>query len=183
MKGAIFFSGKYGSTEQYANWIGEATGLPVFDIEDTHPDPSHFDFIIVGSSVRYFRLTIRKWLRANMPKLEDKARILFSVSGAGPGDELDKWVANSLPVELASKLIHIGLRGRLDHSKVSWWVRQLLWIGSLFNPDPQASKEERYGFDYVDKDSIKPIVELIRQLIHPKLPNVEIAQQEILILE
>ena len=40
--GAIFFSGMYGSTEQYAQWIGEATELPVFDIKDTHADPSKY---------------------------------------------------------------------------------------------------------------------------------------------
>ena len=28
MKGAIFYSTKYGSTAEYAGWIGEATGLP-----------------------------------------------------------------------------------------------------------------------------------------------------------
>jgi len=40
MKGAIFFSTKYGSTAQYAKWIGEATGLPVFNIKVTNADPS-----------------------------------------------------------------------------------------------------------------------------------------------
>jgi hypothetical protein len=58
---------------------------------------------------------------------------------------------------------HVGLRGRLDHSKVSWWVRQSLYIASLFNPNPEASKDERYGFDYMDKSSIEPIVEIIQR--------------------
>ncbi len=163
MKGAIFFSGKYGSTEQYAKWIGEAIGFPVFNIEDKNADPSQYDFIILGSSVQYFRLTMSKWLRVNFAKLKGKAKILFSVSGAGPGDELEKWIAGSIPSGKLSEIKHVGLRGRLDHSKVSWWVRQLLWIGSLFNTDPQARKEERYGFDYVDKDSIKPIIDLVEQ--------------------
>ena len=33
MGDAILFSGKYGSTKQYANWISEDTELPVLDIK------------------------------------------------------------------------------------------------------------------------------------------------------
>ncbi|MBT8302785.1 MAG: flavodoxin domain-containing protein [Maribacter sp.] len=163
MNGAIFFSGKYGSTEQYANWIGEATGFPVFNIKDPNADPSKYEYLILGSSILYFKLSIRKWVRANLPMLKDRSKILFSVSGAGPGDKLNRWVANSLPSGLASQMEHVGLPGRLDHSKVSWWVRKMLWIGSLINPDPEARKDERYGFDYVDKESIEPILEIVRQ--------------------
>ncbi|MFD2724674.1 flavodoxin domain-containing protein [Hyunsoonleella rubra] len=163
MKGAIFFSGKYGSTEQYANWIAEATGLPVFDIKDTNADPSEFEYLLIGSSIIYFKLTIRKWIRANLSKLEGRPMILFSVSGAGPSEKLNRWVANSLPSGVASHFEHVALRGRLDHSKVSWWVRQMLRIGALFNSDPEASKDERYGFDYMDKESIEPIIKMIQK--------------------
>ena len=51
MKGAIFFSSKYGSTEQYAHWIGEATGLPVFNVKDETADPGNYDFLILGSPI------------------------------------------------------------------------------------------------------------------------------------
>ena len=163
MNGAIFFSGEYGSTEQYANWIGEATGFPVFNIEDANADPTMYDFLILGSSIVYFRLKIRKWIKVNLSELEANSKILYSVSGAGPSAKLDRWVASSLPSKLASHMEHVALRGRLDHTKVSWWVRQILWMGSLFNPDPDARKDERYGFDYVDKASIEPILKLIEQ--------------------
>lgn len=163
MKGAIFFSGKYGSTEQYANWIGEATGLPVFDIREVGADPSEYDYLILGSSIIYFKLTIRKWAKANLAKLKGRSKILFSVSGAGPSDKLNRWVSKSFPSVLLSQTEHVALAGRLDHSKVSWWIRQILWVGSLINPDPAASKEERHGFDHVSKESIAPIVKMIKQ--------------------
>ncbi|RAJ11512.1 flavodoxin domain-containing protein [Arenibacter echinorum] len=164
MKGAIFFSGKYGSTEQYANWIGKATGLPVFDIKDAHAaDLSEYDFLVLGSSIVYFKLTIRKWASANLSKLNGRSKILFSVSGAGPSDKLERWVAASFPSQLLTQMEHVALRGKLDHSKLSWWLRKILWMGSLFNPDPQARKEERGGFDYMDKSSIEPILKIIEQ--------------------
>ena len=163
MKGAIFFSGKYGSTEQYAKWISEATGLPVFDIKDTNADPSKYEFLILGSSILYFRLTIRRWAATNLAKLEGMSKIIFSVSGAGASAKLNRWVKASLPSGLLSQMEHVPLGGKLDHSKVSWWIRQILWIGSLFNPDPQARKDERVGFDYMDKSGIEPIIKMIQR--------------------
>jgi len=163
MNGAIFFSGKYGSTEQYANWIGEATGLPVFNIKDSNADPSKYEYLILGSSISFFRLTIRKWVKANLADLKGRSMILFSVSGAGASAKLNRWVSDSLPSGLLSQMEHVGLHGRLDHSKLSWWLRKILWIGSLINPDPDARKDERHGFDYVNKESIEPIIKLVRQ--------------------
>lgn len=168
MNGAIFFSGKYGSTEQYANWISEATGFPVFNIEDPTADVTKYDNLILGSSIIYFKLTIRKWIASNISNLKGRTKILFSVSGAGPSAKLERWVARSLHPDLKSKVRHVALRGRLDHTKVNWWVRKILWMGSLFNRDPEASKDERYGFDYMDKHSIKPIVEWADRLKNPQ---------------
>lgn len=171
MNGAIFFSGKYGSTEQYANWIGEATGFPVFDIKDPNADPSLYEYLILGSSILYFRLSNRKWIGENLSRLNGRSKILFSVSGAGPSAKLNRWVAKSLPAGLASQIEHVALRGRLDHSKVNWWVRQILRVGSLFNPDPEASEDERYGFDYVDKESIAPILKRVKQYKDSNVPE------------
>lgn len=163
MKGAIFFSGKYGSTEQYGQWISKATGLPVFDIKDPSVDPAKYDFLVLGSSILYFRLSNRKWIKENLDTLEDRAKVLFSVSGAGPGKKLERWVVKSVPVELLSKMEHIALRGKLDHSKVSWMVKIILWMGSLFNSSSEGRRDERYGFDYMDKSSIEPIVKLVQR--------------------
>jgi len=163
MNAAIFYSGKYGSTAQYAHWIGEATGIPVFDIKDPDADPLKYEYLILGSSIIFFKLTIRKWARSNASILKGRSKILFSVSGAGPSDNLERWVAASFPATLLSQMQHVALRGRLDHSKLPWWFRKFMWVGSLFNADPQASKEERYGFDYVDKESIAPILKTIQR--------------------
>ena len=71
MSGAIFFSGKYVSTEQYANWAGEATRLFEFDIKDTCVDFSKYEFLVLGSSILYSRLTNGKWARVNLNYLRE----------------------------------------------------------------------------------------------------------------
>lgn len=163
MNGAIFFSGQYGSTAQYSDWIGEATGLPVFDVNDANADPSKYDFLILGSSVIIHKLTIQKWVKKNLASIENKPVVLFTVSGASAGPKLDGWITDSLPADLISQMEHIALRGKLDHKEISWWTNFILTIGAWKNDDPVAKKEELEGFDFMDKSSIEPIQKLVQQ--------------------
>ncbi len=163
MNGAIFFSGQYGSTAQYANWIAEATGLPVLDVNDANTDPSKYDFLVLGSSVMIHKLKIRKWVQKNLASIKNKPLILFSVSGASAGPKLDGWIADSLPANLISQMEHVALRGRLDHREISCWTKFILTIGAWKNDDPQAKKEELEGFDYMNKSSIEPILKMVKQ--------------------
>lgn len=171
MNGAIFFSGQYGSTAQYSEWIGEATGLPVFDVNDANADPSEYDLLILGSSVIIHKLKIRNWVKKHLASIENKPLILFTVSGAASGPKLDGWIADSLPEDLISQMEHVALRGRLDHRDISWWTKLILTTGAWKNDDPVAKKEELEGFDFMDKSSIEPIVKRVQQFqSNPKGP-------------
>lgn len=161
MSGAIFFSGKYGSTAQYANWIAEATELPVCDVNDANADPANYDFLILGSSVIIHKLSIRKWVNANMASIADRPTLLFTVSGAPAGQKLDGWIAASLPEKLISGMDHVALGGRQKPEELSWWDRLILIIGAWKNPDPVAKRQELEGFDFMDKSSIGPILEWV----------------------
>ena len=161
MKGAILYITKYGSTAEYAQWIGEATGLPVFNVKDKNADPSKYDFLVLGSPIIYYKLKIHKWIKSNKDIINNKPIILFSVSGAGPSEKLDKWLKKSLSKEITSRMLHVALKGRQIPSELTLYDRTMLIIAGLKNPDPQARKEELKGFDYMDKSSIEPIVKLI----------------------
>ena len=163
-KGAIIFSTKYGSTAQYASWIGEATALPVFDIEDDDVPLSDYDFLVIGSPIIYHKVHNWKWVRANLAELEGKPIIFFTVSGAPAGAKLDGWIANSLPQDFIERMHHIVLRGRQNPRELSWWDRLMLIIGSMKNPDPVASIEEREGFDFMDEASIEPIIRQVQRI-------------------
>ena len=163
MKGAIFYASKYGSTGQYADWIAEATGLPVFHIKDSKADPSRFDFLILGAPILYYKLHNHKWVKRHLNDIVNKPVIFFSVSGAPAGEKLDGWIADSLPSQLISKMYHVALRGRQIPKQLTWYDRILLIIGGLKNPDPVARKEEMKGFDYMDRSSIAPIVTLVEE--------------------
>ncbi len=163
MKGAIFYTSKYGSTQQYAKWIAEATGLPIFDVREDTADLQQFDFLIIGSPIMYFRLSIRDWIKKNMSVLETKPVIFYSVSGAGAGKKLDGWVEKSLPEKLTSKMHHVALRGRQIKEYLSAYDKIMLVIGAMFNRDKVAREHELKGFDFMDKSSIGPILQIVEK--------------------
>lgn len=163
MNGAIFYSTKYGSTAEYANWISEATGLPVFNVKDAKADPSKYDFLILGSPIIYYKLTIHKWVKKHLKSIDKKPIIFFSVSGAPAGEKLDGWIGNSLPKYFIVNMDHVALQGRQKPDQLTLYDRTMLIIASKFNKDPKARKEEFQGFDFMDKSSIQPIVELAEQ--------------------
>ena len=164
MNGAIFFTSRYGSTAQYARWIGDATALPVFDIADANADPSRYEFLVLGCPVIYHTLTIRKWVKRNLEQIDTKPIILFTVSGAPAGQKLNGWIADSLPGHFIARMNHVALLGRQNPNDLNWFDRIMLVIGGLMNRDPVASREEMKGFDYMDKSSIEPVVKLVQQI-------------------
>jgi menaquinone-dependent protoporphyrinogen IX oxidase len=163
MNGAIFFSSKYGSTAQYAQWIGEATGLPVFNVKDDTIDPGKYDFLILGSPVIYFKLSIRKWVKRHLDNIENKPIIFFSVSGAPAGEKLNKWIADSLPESFISNMHHVALRGRQIPEELTYFDWIMLKIAGLANSDNEARKQEFEGFDFMDQSSIEPVLKLAEE--------------------
>lgn len=163
MNGAIFFSTRYGSTAQYAKWIGEASGLPVFNVKNAEADPAKYDFLILGSPVIYYKLIIHKWVKRHLAILNCKPIIFFSVSGAPAGPKLDGWIADSLPGDFISNVHHVVLRGRQIPEELTWYDRIMLKIAGLTNKDREAGKQETQGFDFMDKSGIEPILKLIQQ--------------------
>jgi hypothetical protein len=114
--------------------------------------------------VVYHKVMFHRWVKRNLDDILGRPTVFFSVSGAGAGSKLDGWMADSLPAAFISHADHVALRGRQNPRELSRYDRIMLIIGGLKNPDRQAAKEEMHGFDFMDKDSIGPIVEKIREL-------------------
>ena len=164
MKGAILYRSKYGSTAQYANWMGEASALPVYDLDETRPSLAELDFLVLGCPVIYFKPTIHRWVKRNLSDILGRPTVFFSVSGAGAGPKLDGWLEKSLPASFMSHVTHVALRGRQDPHELNRFDRTMLIIAGLFNRDRKAARDEMHGFDLMCKSSIEPIVEEIQHL-------------------
>jgi len=170
MKGAIFFTGKFGSTHQYAQWISEQTSFPVFDLNKEHPDPSPYDLLILGSSIMLSKPTIRKWLTAFWPIIKNKKVLLFTVSGTKPGHpDLQKWLHNSFSKEIIENIDYIPLRGRLNLEELPWFTRLILKLGAKVEKNQETKQRMREGFDYVVKSNIFPILKWVSEKKERKL--------------
>ena len=163
MHGAVYYDSKYGSTRQYAEWIGEATGLRVHSIDDGPPDPAEYDYLVVGSPVIYFRLSARRWVKRHAAGILSRPTLLFTVSGAPAGPKLDGWIAKSLPGRVVDHVDHVALQGRQRPAELTRFDRYMLKVGAMFNRDPQARQEELQGFDYVDRSSIAAVVSWVHE--------------------
>ena len=160
MKGVILYMGRFGSTRQYAHWIKEATGFPVFNVKKEKPDLNKYDLLIVGSAIMISKPTIRKWLKKHWPEIKEKPALLFTVSGAAPDDpDLQKWLHNYIDREIIDKITYIPLRGRLNIKELPWLIRLMLKMGAKQEKDPEIKKRMEEGFDYLDQSSTLPIVE------------------------
>lgn len=170
MKGAIFFSGKFGSTKQYAQWISEQTSFPVFDLNKNNPDPTDYDVLVLGSSIIIMKPTIKKWLTAFWPVIRNKPILLFTVSGTNPGHpDLQRWIHQSFSNEILMNITHIPLRGRLNLKELPWITRQILKFGAIVEKDPETKQRMKEGFDYVVKSNITPILKWVSQVNEKKL--------------
>jgi menaquinone-dependent protoporphyrinogen IX oxidase len=164
MKGAIYYSSKFGATRQYAEWIKEETGYPMFDIKEDPPHPDQFDLLVLGSSIFVGSLTIRKWLKAKWNEIQNKSIILFSVSGTEPGQsELNMYLENSLSEEIRKTVAYVPLRGRLRIRELPWWLRFLIRLASRLESDPYTKARMKDGFDYMDKENIQKITLLVEK--------------------
>lgn len=164
--GAVIFAGKYGSTQQYAEWIGEELGIPVFDINKTNPNLEKYDTLILGSAIYIGKYFIKKWMDRNWRILANKKIILFTVSGTPPNHpEIQKYFDLNISKNRQEKIEYFPLRGRLKIEDLNWFMRLFLKLGAMVEKDVEARKRMKEGFDFVSKKNIEPVVEACRELM------------------
>ena len=172
MSGLVVYSSKYGSTREYAEWIGGELSFPAVpcaDAKRTQLEAS--DLVILGSSVNMGSLTIKSWIRKNWPVLAAKRLILFTVSGTPPSDEkkLRETLAASLAPEMIGRMQWFPLHGRIRFAALPPLLRFMLKAfsgkqdaagGAAAGGGPDALQE----FDDVRRENIAPIVKAARAI-------------------
>lgn len=161
MKGIVVYGGKYGSTEEYAKWIAKESGFDAVPLKKAK-DISAYPTVVVGGSIKMGKNDAFKWMQKNRSLLEQKKVHLFTVSGAGANsEESGKFQETSTPQWLTDKASYHAFPGRWDPADGSFLFRflanQLAKKESGDGPMTVMAK----GFDRMDKESIKPLVELL----------------------
>lgn len=169
MKGLVVFKGRYGSTEEYANWIAEDLGFGLACSDDIKKkDLENYDVLVIGSSVYTGRLRISEWLEENREILLKKPLYLFTVSGTHPTEDriLQRILNLSVPEEMHDRYRHYPLHGRLVSKKLTLKDRFFISFGSrISNGGVKPKGNPLRDYDYVARDSINAMVEEIRRNI------------------
>lgn len=170
MKGIIIYKGKYGATQQYAEWLGTELNLPVVSANEIKGEElNKYNFILIGTSVYIGKLQIQKWLKNNLSFLNRKKMFLFQVAGS-PADQIAKREAYNLsciPRELFSQFEFYFLTGRMLRSKLSWVDRFLLKMGARLAKNPEDRKTMLTDYDDVKEENILEITTAVRKFLHP----------------
>lgn len=79
MNAIVLYKSKYGSTKQYAEWIGEALSCPVRDVKGMKIDDlAAYDTIVYGGGLYAEVIAGLSFLTKNMDALQNKKIAVFS---------------------------------------------------------------------------------------------------------
>jgi menaquinone-dependent protoporphyrinogen IX oxidase len=166
MKGIILYKTQYGSTEQYARWLSEDTGLKALPLHEANVEQlKNCDFIIIGSHIKIGHIKASDWIKTHWEWLKSKKLLLYSVSGSYANKKQQREALEmSLPEDILNDFEYYPLPGKLDKSKLNLWDRIIVFLGSKAIPDEEAKDRMAHGFDYVDHDHLKELVKVVKHL-------------------
>lgn len=168
MQGLLVYKGKYGATEQYAEWAAKELNIP---LQITHEwnehDLAKADYLVIGTSVYIGALTIKEWIKNNLSALEGKKIFMFIVCGT-PVNEREKlltYVNSSLPEQISKACKFYFLPGRLVYKKLSWSDKLLLRIGFFFSSRQQKKRMKLKDYDSVKKENLAELIGDVRKTV------------------
>ena len=165
MHGGILYKSKYGSTEQYAQWLSHDLHLPILDIDNVSEESIMLqDFFIIGSPVYIGKILAGKWLRKHESILKNKKIFLFLVCGTEVKDDnqVARILRENLTVSLQKSCVLFFLPGRIVKKNLSWLDRILLKACAKLEKDPVVRSHMMEDFDAVDKANLKQLKDAIR---------------------
>lgn len=175
MKYIVTYSSKYGSTQKYAKWIGEALSCEVKDIKSVRSGMlQNYDVIIHGGSLYAGGVSGMRQLIKLYPEIRDKKLILFTCGLADPTSpqnvmHIESSIAKAVPEDMYDHMKQFHFRGGIDYSRLSPVHRLMMWMlcqtmkkrGVDQLSDEDKLMLDTYGkkIDFSDQSTIKMLVE------------------------
>jgi len=163
VSGIIIYRSSYGSTQQYAEWLGEETGFPVYDQKSASIPWTDADVVVVGCPIIANKPFLSGWIRKQWDRMNGKRVYLFTTSGADPSSApVSDWIAAGLPQEILSQIHSYPLPGRFEFAKLNGLHKMMLRIGAVVLQDEGIKHQIKHPVDGVAKEKLAPLIEDIR---------------------
>jgi menaquinone-dependent protoporphyrinogen IX oxidase len=175
MRAIIIYGTQYGTSRKYADRLSELTGIESVDYSDVKEKSTYDKVFYVGSlyagGVKGLKQTVKK-LPANTEY------VIITVGLADPEDpenvsNIRASVRKQVPEELFPKIKFFHLRGSIDYKRLNFKHRTMmamLYRQVKKRPEDQLKAEDKMMLetynqvvDFVDYNSLDPIVDLIHQ--------------------
>lgn len=171
MNNLIIYGSQYGTTKRYAEKMSEMTGIPLINYENIK-DLSEYDTIIHFGGLYAGGV---KGLKSTIKALPENARLIIVTVGVADvtdkanTDHIKQSISRQISKEIYEKASIFHLRGGIDYQKLNFKHKTLMTllykkVKSL--PDEKKTAEDRtmietfnQKVDFVDFDSLKPIIE------------------------
>lgn len=169
----IVYSGKYGSTQRYACWLGKVFNAKVVDRKQmTIENLLYYETIIYGGALYAGGILGFDLVRDHFECLRGKHLIVFTV-GASPADDEAmkniKW--HNFSVEMEESIDHFHLRGAFDYTRLRFWDRVkmgLLKLKIKYKKPVDRTRDEvgmlavyQKPIDWTRRENLVPIIECI----------------------
>ncbi len=160
MTGIVIYQSRYGSTKQYAEWIGEETGFRLF--ESRNPSISwDADTIVIGCPLIAFKPALAGWLAKHAEKLAGKRVFLFTTSGADPAKQpVRELVEKAVPGAVKKGVRVFPLAGRFDFRTLSGGHKLMIRIAASFNA--AVRHQMHHPVDGVARANLKELLAAIK---------------------
>ncbi len=163
MSGVIIYRSSYGSTKQYAEWIGEGTGFPVYDSRDKAIPWEEADTVVIGCPIIANKPILAGWIEKNWARMKDKHVVLFTTSGADPAKEpVREWVEKALPETLRSTIRIFPLAGRFRFAEMNGLHKAMIWFAANVLRNPGVRHQVKHPIDGVAKENLGELLEFLK---------------------
>jgi len=169
---AVVYKSRYGTTKQYAQWIAEALDSPLFESAKIKPAQlTDYDIVIYGGGLYVGGIDGIKLVS----KADCKNLVIFTVGLADiDATDFSGFLTRVFSQEQLATIKAFHLRGAMNYKKLSLIHKGMMaLVKKEAERKPPADRTnddviliETYGkeVDFVEKDTIKPLVEYVRAI-------------------
>ncbi|MCQ2547505.1 MAG: flavodoxin [Clostridia bacterium] len=170
MNTIVIYKSKYGATETYAKWIAEDLGCEAVKADDIKKkDLLKYDLIVYGGGIHAGGIIGFDLIKKAYRKLADKKIIVFAVGMNPMSEDIIKELKDINLNKKTKDLRIFYLVGAFDPSILkgfdAWLINRIkgmikrIPVVNRTDSENENLNRLNYGGNWIDRDSILPIVE------------------------
>lgn len=164
LNGVVVYKSRYGSTQQYAEWVRKGLRIPMIEPERLDDRVlAVCDLVVIGTPVYMGKMLIRDWLRENRQRLRGKRLFLFIVCTHFADKEKQlMMIRDNIPGGMLASCEAWFLPGKLIIGELSEEERLYLHLAELTEEERVEKDAAMRASDPVREGNIFSLLERVR---------------------